>query len=378
VELVRRRGMPGAALMDLAVALATRLDATAAALEAGQVDYLKAKILAEATAPLDDQAAGQAEKLALQWADGTFADKTPGEIDKLIDRAVIAADPRGAEKRREAAEKTARVETWRETTGTMAIMGTGLNPQQAMEAEQAITTQAKEYKKSGIIGDMDSLRAKAMLDRLTGRNPLAGMAQAGLAASVNLVLSVLDLPLLTLLGVADKPGEAAGWGALDPALVRDLATAAAAAGDRSEWHLTLTDEHGWAISHGCARRNRRTKQDNTRSFTMNPIPVWKCDHRYESTGHDPGPLLRHLTEVRDGTCSRPGCARPATKADFEHTIPYEDGGRTCGCNGNAKCRRDHRVKQHKDWTVTQIAPGFNEWSTPSRRTYLQEPKRYAA
>jgi hypothetical protein len=288
-ELVRRRGMPGAALtgdqvprawddtlteelasalgmsrpatvklIDLAVALATRLDATAAALQAGQVDYLKAKIVAEATAPLDDAAAGNAEKLAMAWAGGSFAGKTPGEIGKLIDRAVIAADPQGAQKRREAAERCARVETWRETTGTMAIMGTGLNPQQAMEAGQALDTQAKKYKKAGIAGDMDSLRARAMLDKLTGRDPLA-TARHGLAASVNLVLSVLDLPLLSLLGVADKPGEAAGWGAIDPALARKLAAAAAAAGDRSRWHLTLVDERGRALAHGCEHRTRRTK-----------------------------------------------------------------------------------------------------------------------
>jgi hypothetical protein len=365
-----------AKMIDLAVALATRLDATAAALDAGQVDYIKAKIVADATGPLDDVAAGNAEKLALMWAGGSFAGKTPGEIGKLIDRAVIAADPDGAEKRRQAAEQCARVETWRESTGTMAIMGVGLNPQAAMEAEQAITAQAKEYKKAGVPGGMDSLRARAMLDRLTGRGTLGQEAPQGLAASVNLVVTALDLPLLTLLGVTDKPGEAAGWGAIDPALARDLATAAAAAGDRSDWHLTVTDEHGWAISHGCASRSRRTNPGKDWTFTT--IPVLSCDHRYETSRHDPSPLLRHLVEVRDGACTHPGCQRPATRADFEHTVPWEDGGRTCGCNGNAKCRRDHQIKQHKDWTVTQPAPGFNQWRVPSGRTYLQGPKEYHA
>jgi hypothetical protein len=45
-----------------------------------------------------------------------------------------------------------------------------------------------------------------MLDRLTGRSAVGRQAARGLAASVNLVVSVLDLPLVTLLGVADKPG----------------------------------------------------------------------------------------------------------------------------------------------------------------------------
>jgi hypothetical protein len=110
------------------------------------------------------------------------------------------------------------------------------------------------------------------------------------------------------------------------------------------------------------------------AFTIHPIPVaGECDHRYESAGHDPSPLLRHLAEVRDGTCTRPGCARPATRCDFEHTVPFEQGGRTCLCNGNPKCRRDHQVKQAPGWVNVQILPGFHSWTAPSGRTYTRGP-----
>jgi Domain of unknown function (DUF222) len=430
-ELVRRRGLPGTAahcgvpsawddtlteeialalgmsrpatmkLIDLAVALATRLDATAAALAAGEVDYLKAKIIAEATSVLDDEAAGNAEKLALMWAGGSFKGKTPGEIGKLIDRAAVAADPEAAENRRKAAEKTARVETWRETPGTMALAATGLNPQVAMEAEQAIQDTAAAYKKAGITGDMDNLRARAMTDKILGTDPLGGeQAGRGFRADVHLTLPVMFLPLLTLLGLADNPGEADGWGALDPALVRDLGTRAAAAGEASRWHLTLVDENGWAVGHGCAATKRGAKRDETgnsgamrdswedtnwtlnlpggdaRTFTLNPIPVWDCDHRYETSKHDPSPLLRHLTEVRDGSCVQVGCHRPAARCDFEHAIPFEQGGKTCGCNGGPKCRRDHQIKQARNWQAIQIAPGFHQWITPSGRSYTRQPRQY--
>jgi hypothetical protein len=116
---------------------------------------------------------------------------------------------------------------------------------------------------------------------------------------VNLTLPILVLPLLTLLGLADNPGEAAGWGALDPGLVRGLAASAARAGDQSEWHLTLTDSRGWAVGHGCATRTPSRKPKKTdakgdaadaaewedrtwtvdlpggaqKAFTMLPIPV---------------------------------------------------------------------------------------------------------
>ena len=74
---------------------------------------------------------------------------------------------------------------------------------------------------------------------------------------------------------------------------------------------------------------------------IGPIPTGDCDHRWQARGHDPGVMLRHLAEVRHATCTGPGCRRPAARADFEHNIPYEAGGRTCLCNGNPKCRHDH-------------------------------------
>ena len=64
-------------------------------------------------------------------------------------------------------------------------------------------------------------------------------------------LADLVLPLATLLGLAERPGEGHGLGPLDPALCRDLALAAAG----SPWTrlcVTVTDPDGIAIGHGCA------------------------------------------------------------------------------------------------------------------------------
>ena len=93
-------------------------------------------------------------------------------------------------------------------------------------------------------------------------------------------------------------------------------------------------------------------------------------------GHDPGVMLRHLTQVRHATCTGPGCRRPSARADFEHNIPYEAGGRTCLCNGNPKCRFDHRLKQHPRWKAEQLPSGEVRWTTPSGRQYVVEPTRY--
>jgi hypothetical protein len=222
----------------------------------------------------------------------------------------------------------------------------------------------------------------------------------------------LTLPLATLLGLVERPGEAHGLGPLDPALVRDLA-AAAARSPHSHWCVTITDADGHAIGHGCCKptRNKRsqsppaasrddpwtfTRQDDPgppggfgtwlltlpggQHFTvkLGPIPVADCDHRHESHAYQPGDTLRHLVEIRDGECTFPSCSRHARNCDFEHAIPYEKGGRTCACNAGARSRRCHKVKQSKGWKVTQPRPGWHQWETPSGRIYTQGPMKYPA
>jgi len=234
-------------------------------------------------------------------------------------------------------------------------------------------------------------------------------AGPGLAARPN-----LTLPLATLLGLAERPGEGHGLGPLDPALVRDLA-AAAARSPRSTWCVTITNPSGYAIGHGCAkpaRRKRRARspaaggRDGPWSFTrdtgdpgppdgygtwtltlpggqeltvkLGPVPVTDCDHRYESHAYEPSDTLRHLVEIRDGECTFPCCSRHAGGCDFEHAVPYDKGGRTCTCNAGARSRRCHKVKQSKGWNVTQPSPGWHQWTTPSGRTYTQGPMKYPA
>ena len=72
----------------------------------------------------------------------------------------------------------------------------------------------------------------------------------------------LVVPLATLLGLAERPGEGYGLGPLDPALCRELA--AAAIGSRwTQLCVTVTDADGIAIGHGCARPARKRKQRST-------------------------------------------------------------------------------------------------------------------
>jgi hypothetical protein len=289
-----------------------------------------------------------------------------------------------------------------------------------------------------------------------GRTPTPGIP-AGLAARIN-----LTVPLATLLGLADRPGEAAGLGAIDPALARTLA-GAAAQDRRTAWCVTVTDQDGHPTAHGCARPARTTGRGSRRSgnspptgpppgdrrpgqggtgdvppggrppdqdtgaafrgrlppaggtgcregfaFTLAhgqgppgrqdggygrwrlwlpgpgmvldvtpaPLAVTDCDHRDQCEGYQPSDRLRHLVQIRDGECTWPPCRRAARRCDFEHAIPYDQGGVTCACNAGARCRHHHHAKQAAGWQLAQHLPGYHTWTTPSGRQYMTGPAQY--
>jgi hypothetical protein len=252
----------------------------------------------------------------------------------------------------------------------------------------------------------------------SGSSPDPG---AAVASEVNLTLRHLDIPFLTAAGLAQRAGEARSLGVLDPALARRLAEAAARH-PGSTFCITITNDEGHAIGHGCARPRRRHRIGKSRKkrgpppapppvasgfaliprdnpgppggfgswlltlpgragdyiIDLHPVPTGECGHQHESPRHDPGDLLRHLITIRDGKCGFPACSRHARESDLEHARPFDKGGRTCGCNCWACSRSCHQLKQSDGWDVTEIRPGYHQWTTPSGRTYVQEPWRYPA
>jgi Domain of unknown function (DUF222) len=267
-----------------------------------------------------------------------------------------------------------------------------------------------------------------------GRGPQPGAPPTGQARERR--PADLVVPLRTLLGLSERPGEIHGFGLLDPELARQLA-AAAVASPRTEVCVTVTSPEGYAIGHGCARPLRKSRPasppptpvplparlnltipaatlsglaelssdtgpwsltprgrpgapDEFGTWTLllpggrglavriDPVPVFECDHRYETRHYEPSDRLRHLVQIRDGTCTFPTCNRHARDSDFEHALPYDKGGRTCACNAGARSRACHQVKQSRGWDVTQPKPGWHRWQTPAGRVYVQEPKRYPA
>jgi hypothetical protein len=400
-------------LLGTAGHLDTHLPGTKAALRGGTLSLGKARLIATATGLLDEAEACAAEAEVLDRAAGL----TPGGLRAAIARAVIGVAPKKAKKRRETAARFARVERWAEDSGNAALAGRELSPDEVLAADERITAWAQQLRNAGLEGGMDEIRGRAFLDLLLGKDSRPGVPQAagrqpgpapaGFASRVT-----LTAPLATLTRLASRPGELSGLGPVDPWLARDLA-AAAARNPRTTWCLTVTDDQGHAVAHGCARPEPKSHRQRAGPgppagtgftftpanrggppggygtwrlrtpgpgpdliITIDPVATDPCDHRHQASGHDPGARLRHLSQVRHTTCTSPVCRRPAAQCDHEHNIPYEAGGRTCLCNTGPKCRHDHRLKQHPKWKVDQLPDGTFRWTTPSGRTYTAEPTRY--
>jgi Domain of unknown function (DUF222) len=103
-----------------------------------------------------------------------------------------------------------------------------------------------------------------------------------------------------------------------------------------------------------------------------------CAHTSASPLYRPPTRLREHVVARDQTCRSAVCGQPAWRGDLDHTIAYDQGGMTCGCNLGGVCRREHQLKQNPRWKLEQTRPGWFRWTAPSGRTYDVGPETYPA
>ncbi|RAU91030.1 hypothetical protein DQP58_21525 [Mycobacterium colombiense] len=90
-------------------------------------------------------------------------------------------------------------------------------------------------------------------------------------------------------------------------------------------------------------------------------------------GYIPSKALADFVRCRDLTCRWPGCDRPATDCDLDHTIPYAAGGPTHASNLKALCRTHHLVKTFWGWREQQLPDGTLILTSPAGQTYVTTP-----
>ncbi len=413
-----------------------------AALQAGEIDWAKASVFADELAVLADDATAQgiAARLLCRGGPGGW---TTGQLRAGLRRAVLAADPEAADRRRADARADAAVTAWDESSGNAALAGRELPPAEVLAADARLTALARWLQACGAAGTISQLRAAVYTALLNGRplesllteltaepaaasaadgedaapgNDAAGdpardtddalgdaaagdEAAAGDAAGDAAVRDAagparaanaddaagmeagwpavsgtihLTMPLSAFLG-GGEPGEVAGHGPVAASTSRELA-AMLARSTTTRWCLTLTGPAGLAAGHACASRGPAAGQPVLTwaaglSARLGLLETGTCRHPRESATYQPPESLRHLITVRQRRCSHPGCRRPAARCDLDHTVPFDQGGRTCECNLAPLCRHHHRCKQAPGWQLTQTKPGQMTWRTPSGRVY---------
>jgi hypothetical protein len=279
--------------------LAGRLPVTFAALGAGLIDPVHAKIIAEQTDILSAADAAKADPLLAAAAQK----KTYAELRAAAAKLVLTLDPESAERRKQARRRNdAHVRPFREESGNAGMVARELPSDEVLASWQHVEQRARDLRAAGVPGTLRELRWRAYLDLLQerdsrlvagtvpgqdpgqGRGPAdddgprddpggngnggngpgprdgspAGTGPDGrarpaakdpgpcLAALVN-----ITVPLATALGLSGTPGEAGGFGLLDAGTARDL-IAAAGRSPHTRWCVTVLYPDGTAAAHGCA------------------------------------------------------------------------------------------------------------------------------
>ncbi|MFB1295419.1 DUF222 domain-containing protein [Mycobacterium sp. pW049] len=94
------------------------------------------------------------------------------------------------------------------------------------------------------------------------------------------------------------------------------------------------------------------------------------------TGRFPSRALAEFVRCRDLTCRFPGCDKPATDADIDHTVPHPVGP-THASNLKCLCRFHHLLKTFwggpTGWRDRQHPDGSVVWTAPTGHTYTTRP-----
>jgi Domain of unknown function (DUF222) len=169
---------PAAAIRVLESATAmARLPATTGALQAGLIDRPRAAAIADELRCLSGADATALDTVLA----GPAAGLTTRQLRAIARREVLAIDPGAVRRRREKAERQARVTTRTEPGGTGALAGRDLPPAAALAADRHISALALALQAAGAPGTADQLRAQVFTALLSG-HPVSSLLPAPPAA----------------------------------------------------------------------------------------------------------------------------------------------------------------------------------------------------
>jgi hypothetical protein len=248
-----------------------------------------------------------------------------GQLYSMVRRVCIQADPEEAAQRYQRAADDRRVITEPTLDGTAHLLGLDLPPDRVQAAMGRITDLAQSLRREGETRTIDQLRADVLLDLLEGRSH----------SRIGTGTVALHVDLTTLVGLAENPGELAGYGPV----ISDIARQVAEQQQKTKWSWSVTDpDTGQTIHTGVTRRRPTASQ------------------------------RRHV-EARNRTCIFPGCRMPATNSDLDHRIPWAQGGPTTVDHLDPLCRHHHVLRHRAGWKRYPLPGGDHLWISPLGHTY---------
>ena len=260
-------------------------------------------------------------------------DRTVTQLRRWLARFVDRVEPDMCDKRHREACRERRVYVEVGEDG-MSWLSALLPSAEAAAIDTLVEAAARVMANTDQYGDdrtHDQKRADAFSDVLLGVSA-EDSGRAGARVDIGVVV-----PIQSLLGLSDAPGETIDRSASVPAsYLRSLALREGTL----FWRL-LTDERG------------------------NLLDVVRIG-RF-ATG-DLGMALR----FRDGTSVFPTSTVPANDCDYDHTEDYP--APTTATNLGALHRRAHRLKTEGLLSVRQTRPGTFTWDTSTGHTYTRKPE----
>jgi hypothetical protein len=358
--------------IDVARTLVNHLPNVCSALAMGEISPAHATVIARESASAIRDGMGPAHIYSIEQSALAYAEfHTPTQVANKVRTTIAKLAPEPFEEIAERARDTRRVSCFREVDGLSTIvailpaedaqivMKAIENFIHAQVANESISLGAQNVddasrlknvssKSTGVSDPTGSSDLNSDSEVLPGQHRSMDMKRADALTSIatwSLQQSTVDvklhrrpvtvnvtIDLPTLLGLAENPGQLAGYGAIPASVARALAS-------DGKWQRFITDPQTGTL----------------------------LDYGRES--YEPPQALVDFLIARDRTCRFPGCRQSAARADLDHAQSWESGGETSAANLGALCRRRHRLKTHGGWKLESHSDGSCTWTSPLGKIY---------
>ena len=330
--------------IDIARTLVNNLPNTCSALATGEISSAHATVIARETAAAIRDGAPESVIFEIEQRAIAYAEfHTPGQVANHVRTTVAKFAPEEFEEVTNRATALRRVSCYNEADGMSTVVAIlpAADAQIVMNSIEAFILRQEQLSSGGGVAHtsgegtsakltIDQKRADALSAICT--NFLSEISETVTPQRRPLTVNVtIDLP--TLLGLAENPGQLAGYGPIPASVARELASDA-------KWKRFITEPQ-----------------------TGNLL-----DFGRES--YEPPQQLKDFLIARDRTCRFPGCRRSALLSDLDHAESWDSGGSTSPDNIGALCRRHHRLKTHDGWKIESFADGSCTWTSPLGKQFF--------